>query len=146
MASYFYLELDTTPPILRIYIPQSVINFSTFQVVIESNEDLMNCQEIYIEDSVGVRHDLVFFRESNRVYKGRITLDDYPLGKAILHVTLQDTVKNSTKESKSFQIIEESSLKIINGFSSMKIKDEYASSNVKSSTKTMKTINTIDIK
>lgn len=60
MVSYFELELDTTPPTIEIFTPNSASHKYSTTVRIESNEELLEYQNIYAINSLGYRQELHF--------------------------------------------------------------------------------------
>lgn len=95
MPSYFTLTLDTTPPIVTIYSPQYTVQDIATEIVVQANEPLANWQDIYIVDSLGVRHDETFLYQGDK-FVGQVSLNGYPQGISILHVRVMDEVYNKS--------------------------------------------------
>lgn len=101
--SFFTLELDTSPPVLTINAPSYVSPTETVSISINSNENLLQFQSIYIMDSIGVRTDLTFTYLTDH-YTGNIDFSTLASGNATLYATLKDGVLNSTTISKVIDI------------------------------------------
>ena len=85
MANSFELYLDTTSPNIRINAPlKTTYNIHTY-IVIDSSEPLMEYQDIYIIDSNGVRHDLVFLYQDDRYFGDIIFNESYSIGIATIY-------------------------------------------------------------
>lgn len=95
MASYFTLELDTTPPLVEIFAPTYTVRGINNDVEVVANEELSLFQEIYIIDSLGVRHDLIFSHNGDR-FVGVVNFEGYPVGSASLYATVKDTLLNQS--------------------------------------------------
>lgn len=94
MASFVRIEIDTKAPNIGLYAPEFTTRETYNQVTVESDEELDTYQEIYLIDSLGVRHDFVFQRDSNRRYVGLIQLANVPIGLHTLYARMRDEVRN----------------------------------------------------
>lgn len=107
MSSWFNLILDTTPPVVEIISPQYTAYNVHTEITVQSNENLMNYQEIYVIDSIGERHDLTFLYDGDNFYFDAVFNDTYSLGIATIFVRLKDDVGNITNLiSKPIEIIQ----------------------------------------
>lgn len=107
MKNYFIVELDTTPPQLEIYAPNYTSPDIATEIIIKSNEPLLNYQDIYIIDTRGIRHDLTFWFNGKDELIGRTTLNNMDLGIVTLYCRLKDEVANtSALYSKTINLIE----------------------------------------
>jgi hypothetical protein len=96
MGSSFILTLDTTPPKLFITVPKySVIGFMT-EIIVEADEELSEEQDIYIIDSLGVRHDLIFLYDGKR-FLGQVDFSGFSHGVATIYARLSDSVYNQSE-------------------------------------------------
>jgi len=93
MSGSFKIFFDTTPPSLEIVAPQYTIKDISTTITITSNESLLNWQDIYIVDSMGIRHDLIFLYEDNQ-FTADILFNDLSYGIATFYCRLKDTVDN----------------------------------------------------
>lgn len=106
MANHFVLNLDTTPPEVKIIAPQYTSPDIFTHIIIESNEPLMEYQDIYIIDSVGVRHNLIFSFEETEL-NGTIQLNSFSQGISTIYCRLKDEAGNlSELVSKTINIME----------------------------------------
>ena len=107
MASSFELYLDTTSPNIRINAPQkTTYNIHTY-IVIESNELLMEYQDIYIIDGNGTRHDVTFLYQDDKYFGDIVFNETYSIGIATIYARLKDSVGNlSELASATFNIVE----------------------------------------
>lgn len=94
MSSFFELELDTTAPEVTVYSPNYTLPNIETEIIIESNETVDEWQDVYIMDSKGTRHDLIFLKSGENQYTGKIYFSDYPLGIARIYAQLRDEVFN----------------------------------------------------
>lgn len=60
MASFFQLELDTTPPVLEIFSPNNASAREHTRIRVQADEMLSTYQNIYAVDDAGNRQDIVF--------------------------------------------------------------------------------------
>lgn len=93
MASFFMLELDTTPPAVSITVPNYTIPHVDTEIMVVANEPLDNFQEIYIVDSAGVRHDAIFEFQGDS-FRGVVDFCDCALGIATIYARVRDEVHN----------------------------------------------------
>lgn len=93
--SYFILELDTTGPIIEIYAPSYATPYDNVEVFIESSEQLMEYQDIYLVDGAGTKHKLTFQHQGNRMY-GLVSFQYMKVGIATLYARLKDEVGNDS--------------------------------------------------
>lgn len=112
MSSYFMLELDTTAPLVEIYAP----NYTTTDIITEirvvANEELSPCQEIYIIDNSGIKHDLTFLHSGNQ-FIGYINFHGFDFGIVTIYARVKDTVHNiSALVSHPIHIMESQKLNI----------------------------------
>jgi len=92
MPSFFLLELDTTAPTISIALPTWTTR-TTVPVIITSNEELDNFQEIYMIDSEGNRTDATFLYLGTS-FEGIIDFSGAASGRATIYASLRDTVRN----------------------------------------------------
>lgn len=112
MASFFELILDTNSPKLEIIAPQYTSPDINTEIIIESSEPLLNYQDIYIIDNLGIRHDIILNFNVTEL-TGKVRLNDFPLGIATIYCRLKDEVGNlSELVSKTINITEGNVLKI----------------------------------
>lgn len=60
LASFFQLELDTTPPILEIFSPNNASSSTKTRIRVQANEELLDYQNIYALDEAGKRQNITF--------------------------------------------------------------------------------------
>jgi hypothetical protein len=94
MPSYFTLELDTTGPIIQINAPSYTSRESDNIITVVGNEKLSDIQDIYIVDSQGTRHDVIFSFDGNNTFTGDVVFNGYPVGVSTIFAQLQDEVGN----------------------------------------------------
>lgn len=94
MAGYFALELDTTGPQIEIYAPKYTDKHSNNLIRIVSNEKMSSFQDIYIIDSQGARHDVIFSFDGDKTFTGNVVFSDYSIGVATIYAQLKDEVNN----------------------------------------------------
>lgn len=92
MPSFFLLELDTTAPTISIALPTWTTR-TTVPVIITSNEDLDNFQDIYMVDSQGNRFDSTFLYLDDS-FEGIVDFSSAASGRATIYARLRDTVRN----------------------------------------------------
>jgi len=92
MPSFFLLELDTTAPTISIALPTWTTR-TTVPVIITSNEDLDNFQDIYMVDSEGNRFDSTFLYLDDS-FEGIVDFSSAASGRATIYARLRDTVRN----------------------------------------------------
>lgn len=97
MSNYFFLGLDTTPPEIEIYAPNYTNRLTNDEIRVEASEPLMEFQNIYVVDATGNKHDLILYRESEKVYVGQLTFSGYPFGIATIFAQLKDEVGNPSR-------------------------------------------------
>jgi hypothetical protein len=96
LSSYFFLELDTTPPVLEIYAPAYVTRDLDAEVIIQSNE-ILGTNEVYTIDNTGTKRSYTFsYDEETNQLKGIITFSDYPFGVSTIYVQAKDDVDNQS--------------------------------------------------
>ena len=95
MANYFYLTLDTTPPIAEINLPAYVFDELVFTIT--SNEELDTWYECYIIDSEDVRHDLNI-QHNGDFFSATVNISTYPDGNLMVYARVRDLVHNTTHE------------------------------------------------
>jgi len=94
MASWFNLELDTTPPHIDINIPNRSIPQNVIEIIITSNEVLSAYQDISIVDAANVTRYYTFFASNENTLMGYVDLQNYEIGMATIYVRLKDEVLN----------------------------------------------------
>lgn len=94
MAGYFTLGFDTTGPHIEIYAPKYTDRVSNNYIRIVSDEKLSSFQNIYVIDSKGVKHDVIFSFDGNNTLLGNIVFNDYPIGVTTIFAQLKDDVDN----------------------------------------------------
>lgn len=125
IASFFELELDTTPPNIEILSPSYTTKSASIEIMIEADEELSSYQNIYLVDNNGETHPLVFKHMGNYL-EGVIATNMIPVGVATIYAQLKDTVDNISKlVSYSFKVIGGNPL-------SLNINDFHAEINVNS--------------
>lgn len=125
IASFFELELDTTPPDIEILSPSYTTNVAPIEVIIEANEELSSFQNVYLVDNNGNSHPLTFSHQGSYL-KGIIKPSMIPVGVTTIYAQVKDTVDNiSNLVSYTFNIIGGSPL-------SLKIGDTQATINIDS--------------
>lgn len=95
MSNYFYLELDTTAPPLEIIAPSYTVRGITTEILIESNEPLMDWQDIKIIDGAGVEHKVIFKFDGDK-FIGQLNFVGMNIGICTIQVVLRDEVGNTT--------------------------------------------------
>jgi hypothetical protein len=94
MASYFTLELDTTPPQLEIIAPPNTVVGLENEIRILSNETLLlNQQEIYVVSNSGVRTDLTLSYDTTE-FRGEVVFTRVGIYK--VYAKLFDSVLNQS--------------------------------------------------
>lgn len=96
MASFFRLELDTKAPLVEIYAPTYTVRGINNHIEVVANEEISLYQEIYVLDSLGFKHDLIFSHSIDR-FLGIINFENYPLGSATIYAKVKDTVSNESE-------------------------------------------------
>jgi len=91
--SYFTLVLDTTPPEVEIIAPWYTTAHADTHIYIIADELLDTWQEIYIIDSTGKRHDLIFDYKGDRLY-GMVKFSQVASGIATIYARVRDEVHN----------------------------------------------------
>lgn len=95
MANYFFLELDTTPPNIEIYIPSYTNQNNYEEIRIVSNEILSYKQNFYIIDGYGQRYDLnLEYKDTEFIGKYRFNL--IPLGIVSIYAQVEDETGNKS--------------------------------------------------
>jgi hypothetical protein len=94
MEGYFILEFDTTGPHIDVYAPKYTDRVANNTINIISNEKLSDYQDIYIVDSQGKRHDLIFSFDGDKTFSGNVTFNGYPMGVTTIYAQLKDEVGN----------------------------------------------------
>lgn len=94
MSSYLVIELDTTSPKIDVYAPRFTTREMVTTIIIESNENLGDYQDIYIVDNIGERVNLTFKREDSHTFIGNVRLNNVSVGIVNLYVRLKDEVDN----------------------------------------------------
>ena len=114
MASYFELELDTTPPQLTIIAPNYTIIGLDTDITIESNEALSSYQDIYIIDSLGVKHNRTFLKVDENTFQETINFSNIAHGIATIYCRLKDESDNmSSIYSKTINVLFENENTVI---------------------------------
>lgn len=113
MSSAFSLELDTTGPEIYIVAPQYTTPNEEIELYVIGDENLAVYQDIYIVDSRGNRHDVIFHYEGDRFF-GIVKLWDYPPGMATIYAQMKDGVDNpSNLASKAISLLISADISII---------------------------------
>lgn len=94
MEGYFTLILDTTGPVITAYSPQYSDRNHSNEIRFVSNETLANYQNIYIIDSQGVTHNVIFSFNGIDEYTGNVVFSNYPMGVASIYGQFKDDVGN----------------------------------------------------
>jgi hypothetical protein len=120
--SYFEIILDTVGPEITINVPPYVLSSAELDVVIQGDESLESSfQEFVLIDSLGEQHPFIL-THYDTYFKGKISLNDIPLGIATIQAQVQDTVLNlSPVVSKSVHITKGARVKIFSTISSRNI-------------------------
>lgn len=95
MSSSFILRLDTTGPEIQIFAPSYTISSSLVEMFIESNEELLVYQDIYIVDARGNVHPQIFLHEGSGMY-GVVDFSNFHPGIATVYARLKDIVGNDS--------------------------------------------------
>lgn len=104
--NYFILELDLEGPNVNCYAPIYSDRQSNNEIVFTSSEALSDFQEVYIMDSQGGRHDLIFSLTGENEYIGNVVFNEYPMGIATVYGQFKDDVGNpSNLASRSINIV-----------------------------------------
>lgn len=137
MASYIYLELDTTPPEIEIYAPSYTTTDVLNEIVINSVDDKeIVSHEIYVIDSNGNRHDYTFQKsEDGTQYIGIVVFSLFPIGMTTIYAQMTDDVGNiSNIVERSFEIKESLTTLVLN------IEDKQYENTIKDSDMNIETI------
>lgn len=111
MSSYVIIELDRTPPAIEINAPKYSTTVSYNIITIDCSESI-GSQEIYVIDSLGVRHDYIFEVEGNKLI-GNIRFINFPIGIVELYAKITDDVGNiSNLISTAINVMEPSPLEM----------------------------------
>lgn len=94
MSSYFYLELDTTKPIIQVNMPDYTLSGVDIPIIIES-DSLVYMAEIYFIDSEGNRHNVVLTINNDELY-GSVNIGSFSNGIATLYTQVFDDVLNGS--------------------------------------------------
>jgi len=94
MSNYVIVEFDNTPPVIKIHAPRFTTRSANNIIIIESNENLSEYQDIYAIDKNGSRHDFTFARESEKKYLGNLKFENFPIGITNIHARMKDDVDN----------------------------------------------------
>jgi hypothetical protein len=107
MSAYFYLTLDTAPPVIRVVHPPFAVRYQTgVSIVIYGNEQMMQ-EEIYIIDSEGQRIDLIFDNEGDTLI-GYYNFGECAFGTATIYVSVRDYLDNvSPLYSSTIEVLSE---------------------------------------
>lgn len=111
MSSFFYVTLDTRPPIVEIYAPSYTTPDVLTEIEIVSDK-LLNPsgQKIYIIDSSGTRFDYVFQYYGNS-FVGFVHLNQLSVGHAVIYAEMKDDLFNrANKAYKHLEILVENSI------------------------------------
>lgn len=112
MASYFYLELDTTSPFIEILAPSYATPQTYVEITIESNELLDTYQEVYVIDSKGQRHNITLEYKYNS-FQGVVLFNSVPFGMISIYARVKDNVGNpSNIAQKNINLIESDTLSL----------------------------------
>lgn len=95
MASYVYLNIDTTSPNIEIYAPSYTTVDILNEITIQADEQLsLNNTEIYIIDSEGSRQDYTFLLDGDK-YVGQVKFTGYTVGSIVtIYARVADEVGN----------------------------------------------------
>lgn len=106
MSSYIVIALDATGPDIEIIAPQYTSPNIFTEIRIQANELLAKWQEVYIIDSAGMRHDLIF-EHTGDCLVGEVVLNFCALGLVTIYAQVKDEVLNpSPLVSKTFNLME----------------------------------------
>ena len=95
MANFFMLELDTTGPSVSISAPYYTLPNTETEILINSSKNVApDYQDIYIMDSLNVRHDVIFAQKGDSSFIGRLYFSDYHIGIAQIFAQIRDDVFN----------------------------------------------------
>jgi len=113
MGSCFALELDTTGPQISIISPSYTVPNIITEIIIDADEPLADWQDVYVVDSKGKRHNLIFARHGNSLI-GLVDFNICTIGIATLYATVRDEVFNlSAQISKAINIRQGAKLKAV---------------------------------
>ncbi|MFS1518484.1 hypothetical protein V1503_18785 [Bacillus sp. SCS-151] len=93
MQNYIIIELDTTPPLFDIYMPQYTTRDIENEIKIVANEKISS-HEIYVIDSKGKRFEFTFLQSRDNELVGYVTFNQLSPGIATLNVQVKDQVDN----------------------------------------------------
>jgi len=109
MSSFVLIELDTRAPEVEIYAPSYSATNITNNIIVKSDENLSDFQEIYLIDSEGLRYDYTFKKDKNDTLIGSVNFPND--GIVTIYARVEDEVGNiSELYSKSINIKESLSL------------------------------------
>lgn len=110
--NFFTLELDTTGPEIEIFMPNYTLPSIETEIIIQSNEQLSQYQEIYLIDSENKRYDFIFENRGNYLY-GSTYFNNIAFGISTIHARLKDDVDNySNTAIKSFLLYTSGTIKM----------------------------------
>jgi hypothetical protein len=90
--NWFYLEKDTTPPVICIDTASRISPDSIVPIKFIANEPLSNFQSIFIVDAEGTRHPYIFeYVKDICTYEG---FEGYLSGFSVLYGEFKDEVDN----------------------------------------------------
>lgn len=93
MASFQFLQLDTTAPTLKIYAPTYTNKYTENYISIMSSEDIGSVLSLYSIDAKGNRFEHTFIIEENELI-GVIRFNQHAIGVSSLYYQVTDSVDN----------------------------------------------------
>lgn len=93
MASFFNLELDTTPPLISIIAPKYTVPGVETDILVISNEVLAEYQDVYVIDSSGKKYVLIFDHQGDQL-SGKCNFNECSIGIATIYARAKDNVLN----------------------------------------------------
>ncbi len=105
MASYFILDLDTTPPVVAIYCPTWTVKHSATPITIQAAENLGTIQDIAVIDSEGVRWPIILEHRTANSFYGTWDFGSCLAGWARIKAIVGDEVDNLASVTKDILIL-----------------------------------------
>ena len=97
MSSFIFIELDTKSPEIEIYAPSYTTSSMSNRIIVESDENLSDFQNIYVIDSANNKTNYTFSKSDNKTLTGIISFTNASLGIATIYVEVEDDVGNKSE-------------------------------------------------
>jgi hypothetical protein len=105
MANNFILILDTTPPLVTVTLPSSVGKNDVINILVSSDEALMNYQDFYFVDSLKNRLNCTLnLSEDSKVFSGSVDLTGLESGIITFFYSVKDEVGNVTSSTRAILV------------------------------------------